>query len=54
MQSFPVYFVYNFLMDFYHNEEIVDRQRKHLLSSSLTNSQALRRDELHRFIVVNN
>lgn len=52
MQSFPVHFVYNFLMDFYHNEEIVDRQRKHLLSS-LTDSQELRRDGHHRFIVVN-
>ena len=52
MQSFPVHFVYNFLMDFYHNEEIVDRQRKHLLST-LTESQELRRDGHHRFIVVN-
>lgn len=53
MQSFPVHFVYNFLMDFYHNEEIVDRQRKRL-SLSLKGGQELRRDEHHRFIVVNN
>lgn len=53
MQSFPVHFVYNFPMDFYHNEEIVDRQRKRL-SLSLKGGQELRRDEHHRFIVVNN
>lgn len=52
MQSFPVHFVHNFLMDFFHNEEIVDRQRKNLLST-LTESQELRRDGHHRFIVVN-
>lgn len=52
MQSFPVHFVYNFLMDFYHNECIVERQRKEL-SSSLKDGQALQRDNFLRFTVIN-
>lgn len=44
IQSFPVHFLYNYLMDFYHNEDIVEKQRKGLLSS-LKEGQTIRRDK---------
>ena len=52
MQSFPVHFIYNYLMDFYHNESIVQKQQKQL-SSTLQEGQILRRDKFLRFVVVN-
>ena len=51
MQSFPVHFIYNYLMDFYHNEEIVEKQRKQL-ASTLKEGQSLKRDRFLRFVVV--
>ena len=53
IQSFPIHFVYNYLMDFYHNEEIVEKQRKNL-SSTLKNGQTLKRDCYLRFVIVDN
>ena len=52
MQSFPVHFIYNYLMDFYHNESIVQKQHKQL-SSTLQDGQILKRDKFLRFVVVN-
>ena len=51
MQSFPVHFIYNYLMDFYHNEEIVEKQRKQL-TSTLKEGQSLKRDRFLKFVVV--
>ena len=51
MPSFPVHFIYNYLMDFYHNEEIVEKQRKQL-ASTLKEGQSLKRDRFLRFVVV--
>ena len=51
MQSFPVHFIYNYLMDFYHNEEIVEKQREQL-TSTLKTGQSLKRDKFLRFVVV--
>ena len=53
MQSFPVHYLYNFLMDFYHNENIVEKQ-KNSLTSSLKQGQRLERDKYLRFTIVNN
>ena len=53
MQSFPVHFIYNYLMDFYHNEQIVEKQRKQL-ASTLKEGQSLKRDSFLRFVVVVN
>ena len=52
MQSFPVHFIYNYLMDFYHNESIVQKQQKQL-SSTLQEGQILQRDKFLRFVVMN-
>ena len=51
MQSFPVHFIYNYLMDFYHNESIVQKQHKQL-SLTLQDGQILQRDKFLRFVVV--
>lgn len=53
MQSFPVHYLYNFLMDFYHNENIVEKQNNSL-TSSLKQGQKLERDKYLRFTIVNN
>lgn len=53
MQSFPVHFLYNFLIDFYHNENIVEKQRKQL-SLTLKEGQVLQRDKFLRFVVLDN
>ena len=50
MQSFHVHFMYNFLMDYYHNEMIVQKQKSHL-KKLLKETQVLTRDSYHRFIV---
>ena len=50
MQSFPVHFMYNFLMDYYHNEMIVQKQKSHL-KKFLKETQVLTRDSYHRFTV---
>ena len=40
MQSFEVHIAYNFLMDYYQNEEIVRRQKK-IIERSLVNGEKL-------------
>ncbi|XP_028415288.1 HMG domain-containing protein 3-like [Dendronephthya gigantea] len=50
MQSFEVHIAYNFLMDFYQNEEIVCRQKK-TLEKSLGMGEKLTRDSNLRFII---
>ena len=45
MQSFPVHFIYNFLMDYY-NEQIVQGQMRDL-KKTLGYCQVLRRDAYH-------
>jgi hypothetical protein len=50
MQSFHVHFMYNFLMDYYHNEIIVEKQKSNL-KKLLKENQVLTRDSYHRFIV---
>jgi len=52
MQSFPVHFLYNYLMDFYHNENIVSSQ-KLKIEKTLDANQFLSRDIYHRFIRLN-
>lgn len=53
MQSFPVHYLYNFLMDFYHNENIVEKQKINS-TSSLKEGQKLKRDKYLRFTIVDN
>jgi hypothetical protein len=50
MQSFEVHIAYNFLMDYYQNEEIVRRQKK-IIERSLVNGEKLVRDSNLRFII---
>ncbi len=45
VQSFGVHFLYNFLMDFYDNEEIVAKQKERLSKRG----QEIRRDAYKRF-----
>ncbi|XP_020905627.2 HMG domain-containing protein 3 [Exaiptasia diaphana] len=55
MQTFPVHFTYNFLMDFYHNEQIVQKQRQEILSRSKekgANGSQIYRDVYKRFMLV--
>jgi hypothetical protein len=52
MQCFPVHFIYNFLMDYYHNEQIVETQIREL-NKTLGNGQVLRRDMYHRLVISN-
>ena len=51
MQSFPVHFMYNFLMDYYHNELIV-RKQKSSLEKGLKEGQEIKRDLFKRFVIV--
>jgi hypothetical protein len=51
MQSFPVHFLYNFLMDFYHNEAIVEKQRYNI-QRNMKVGQSLDRDCFERFVVL--
>ena len=48
MQSFPVHFLYNYLMD--HNEQIVDRQIQEMHRVT-KEGQAISRDQYHRFVI---
>ena len=48
MQSFPVHFLYNYLMDFYHNEQIVERQIEKM-RKVVKEGQEISRDEYKRF-----
>lgn len=50
MQSFRVHFLYNYLMDFYHNEQIVDRQIQEMHRVT-KEGQAISRDQYHRFVI---
>lgn len=52
MQSFPVHFIYSYLMDFYHNESKIQKQHKQL-SSTLQDGPIFKRDKFLRFVVVN-
>ncbi len=51
MQSFEVHVAYNFLMDFYQNEEIVLKQ-KNTIAKSLAKGEKFVRDGNLRFIIV--
>jgi hypothetical protein len=51
MQSFPVHFTYNYLMDFYHNEQIVCNQIKEL-KKRLQPNEVLSRDIYKRFVKI--
>ena len=50
MQSFSVHFLYNYLMDYYHNEQIVEKQLENL-EKFLGNGQKVVRDIYHRFTI---
>ena len=50
-QTFETRILFNFLMDFYQNEQIVERQMT-ILSSGLKDSQRLARDEMLHLVVV--
>jgi len=50
MQSFEVHFLYNYLMDYYENEEIVLKQRN-LIEQTLSNDQTIVRYDFLRFTV---
>ena len=52
MQSFPVHFVYNYLMDYYHNEQIVQTQIE-VLQKSVKNGQKIERDVYQRLVIKN-
>ncbi|KAL9960054.1 hypothetical protein ACROYT_G033453 [Oculina patagonica] len=52
MQSFSVHFLYNFLMDYYQNEKIVELQRAQILKSLVSEGEKVVRDEYCRFIIV--
>jgi hypothetical protein len=47
MQGFGVHFLYNFLMDFYDNEEIVIKQEEML--SKTVEGKEIKRDKYSRF-----
>ena len=50
MQSFEVHIAYNFLMDFYQNEEIICRQKK-TIEKTLQKGEKVIRDNNLRFII---
>ena len=50
MQSFEVHIAYNFLMDFYQNEEIICRQTK-TIEKTLQKGEKVIRDSNLRFII---
>jgi hypothetical protein len=51
MQSFPVHFIYNFLMDYYHNEQIVEWQISEL-QKTINGNQTVTRDAYHHRLLV--
>ena len=51
IQNFETHVTYNYLMDFYQNEEVVDRQRK-IMEQRLSKGQHLSRDKFLRFTIV--
>jgi hypothetical protein len=50
MQSFPDHFIYNFLMDYYLNEQIVEWQISEL-QKTINGNQTVTRDAYHRLLV---
>ena len=50
MQTFPVHFMYNYLMDYYHNELIVEKQMSEA-KKILEEGQEITRDIYKRFSV---
>lgn len=51
VQGFGVHYLYNFLMDFYQNEQIVQKQLR-ILHKSLKQGWQIERDQYMRFIYV--
>ena len=51
MQSFEVHMAYNFLMDYYQNDEIVHHQ-KQMLEKTLRDDEKIIRDKFLRFCVM--
>lgn len=51
VQNFETHVTFNYLMDFYQNEEVVDRQQK-ILKQRLSEGQHLTRDNCLRFKIV--
>lgn len=49
-QSFPVHFTYNFLMDFYQNEKVVQQQREELIAMGKALGETERDDIYKRFV----
>ena len=47
MQNFETHAMFNFLMDFYQNREIVEKQRKNLEKTG----HKIVRDRFHRFVI---
>lgn len=50
VQGFGVHYLYNYLMDFYDNEDIVAKQREKL-ARSVNAGKEIKRDQYLRFIV---
>ena len=50
MQSFEVHIAFNYLMDYYQNEEIVANQRK-IIEKDLVDGKKIIRNNLMRFII---
>lgn len=50
MQTFPVHFMYNYLMDYYHNELIVEKKMSEA-KKILEEGQEITRDIYKRFSV---
>lgn len=50
VQGFSTHFLYNYLMDFYQNEDIVKKQRS-MLQKNLREGQFIGRDKFCRFVV---
>ncbi|XP_028418841.1 HMG domain-containing protein 3-like [Dendronephthya gigantea] len=53
VQEFGTHFFYNYLMDYFQNEDIVKKQRQ-LAAANLKPNQELKRDRFQRFVVINN
>jgi acid stress-induced BolA-like protein IbaG/YrbA len=51
VQEFGTHFFYNYLMDYFQNEDIVKRQRQ-LVSANLKPNQELKRDKFKCFVIV--
>lgn len=48
MQSFHIHFYYNYLMDFYQNEKVVEEQKQKL---EATSGRAVSRDRYMKFVI---